>query len=181
MSRERALGDAEDRNAFTFIGLSMIIFWGTPFDALDFMVPDLDSNIEMFLISGVSMVTAAVWVIIYNADLITDGVTAVFGRFSRLRPALKMAVAYALNSKLRTGLTLAMLSLVIFTLIVMSTLTTSFSAALEDIDSVTGGWDVETVVSFNNPVDDFEARLTRALGEQAGDIEAVGGYTTIPM
>ncbi|MCH8109559.1 MAG: FtsX-like permease family protein, partial [Chloroflexi bacterium] len=181
MSRERALGDPEDRNAFTFIGLSMIIFWGAPFDALDFMVPDLDSNIEMFLISGVSMVTAAVWVIIYNADLITDGVTAVFGRFSRLRPALKMAVAYALNSKLRTGLTLAMLSLVIFTLIVMSTLTTSFSAALEDIDSVTGGWDISVAVSFNNPVDDFKARLTQALGEQAGDIEAVGGYTTIPV
>ncbi len=181
MSRERALTEPEDRNAFTFIGLSLILFWASPFDALDFIVPDLDSNIEMFLISGVCMVAAAVWVVIYNADLMTSGITAVFGRFSRLRPAIKMAVAYALSSKLRTGLTLAMLSLVIFTLIVMSTLTSSFSAALEDIDSVTGGWDITAVVSFNNPVDEFEAKLTESLGDQASDIEAVGGYTTIPV
>ena len=140
LSRTTVVTDLESRNAFTFIGLALLLFWGTPFDSLEWIVPELDSNIEMFFVSGICLVMAPVWVTVYNADLITDAITAIFGRFSRLRPALKTAVAYPLNSRLRTGLTLAMLALVIFTLIVMSMLNTSFGTALDDIDSVTGGW-----------------------------------------
>ncbi len=181
MSRQPVLMDSEDRNAFTFVGLTLILFWASPFDSLDFVVPELNSNIEMFLISGVCLVAAAVWAVIYNADLITGAIAALLGMFPRLRPAITTAVAYALNSKIRTGLTLAMLSLVIFTLIVMSTLTSSFSSALEDVDSVTGGWDVSARVSYNNPVRDFESSLAEALGEQADEVAAVGAYTVLPI
>ena len=179
MRRERVVGDSEDRNAFTFIGLTLILFWGTPFDALDWIVPDLESDIEMFFISGICMVTAAVWLVIYNADLVTNALTSVFGRVSRLRPSLKIAIAYPLNSRLRTGLTLAMLALVIFTLIVMSVLTTAFGSALDDIDSVTGGWDIVATVSYNNPIQDIQSELPLAL--DATMIDAVGGYTSLPI
>jgi putative ABC transport system permease protein len=177
MSRERVVSDPEDRNAFTFTGLTLLLYWGTPFDVLEFIVPELSSGIEMFFISGICMVAAAVWVVIYNSDLLVDGITAVFGRFSRIRPALKTAVAYSMNSRMRTGLTLAMLALVIFTLIVMSSLTTAFGSAFADIESVTGGWDIEASVSPNNPIEDIGA----ALGPVALEIEAVGGYTTLPV
>ena len=173
--------DLESRNAFTFIGLALILFWGTPFDTLGWVVPELDSNIEMFFVSGICLVMAPVWVIVYNADLITDAMTAVFGRFSRLRPSLKTAIAYPLNSRLRTGLTLAMLALVIFTLIVMSVLNTSFITALEDIDSVTGGWDISGVVSYNNPIQDIESELPAALGAEVEAVAALGGYTSLPV
>ncbi len=181
MARERVVTDPEDRNAYTFAGLSLFLFWGTPFDSLDFAVPEMSSSIEMFFISGISLVTAAVWVVVYNSDLLVNGVTAVFGRFSRLRPALKTAVAYALSSRLRTGLTLAMLALVIFTLIVMSMLTTTFGSALGDTESVTGGWDVVGAVSFNNPIGNIQEEMQGALGQRAADIEAVGGYITLPV
>ena len=182
MSRETAtVTDLESRNAFTFVGLALMLFWGTPFDSLDWMVPELSGNIEMFFVSGVCLVLAPVWVIVYNSDLITDAMTAVFGRYSRLRPALKTAIAYPLDSRLRTGLTLAMLALVIFTLIVMSMLNTAFGDALSDVDSVTGGWDIEGVVSYNNPIDDIESELPSALEGDAGNIAAVGGYTSMPV
>ena len=180
LSRTTVVTDLESRNAFTFIGLALLLFWGTPFDSLEWIIPELDSNIEMFFVSGICLVMAPVWVTVYNADLITDAITAIFGRFSRLRPALKTAVAYPLNSRLRTGLTLAMLALVIFTLIVMSMLNTSFGTALDDIDSVTGGWDIEGVVSYNNPIEDIEEELPAALGADADRIAAVGGYTSMP-
>ena len=182
LSRETAtVTDLESRNAFTFVGLTLMLFWGTPFDSLDWIVPELSSNIEMFFVSGVCLVLAPVWVIVYNADLITDAMTAVFGRYSRLRPALKTAIAYPLDSRLRTGLTLAMLALVIFTLIVMSMLNTAFGDALSDVDSVTGGWDILGVVSYNNPIDDIEPQLPSALGDEAGKITAVGGYSSMPV
>ena len=180
-NRDTAVTDLESRNAFTFIGLTLLLFWGTPFDSLDWLIPDLSGNIEMFFVSGLCLVIAPVWVIVYNADLITGAMTAAFGRFSRLRPALKTAVAYPLNSKLRTGLTLAMLALVIFTLIVMSMLNTAFSNVLSDVDSVTGGWDIVGTVSYNNPVDDLESQLPSALGDESARITAVGGYTSMPV
>ena len=182
LARETAtVTDLESRNAFTFTGLTLMLFWGTPFGSLDWIVPELSGNIEMFFVSGVCLVLAAVWVIVYNSDLITDAMTAAFGRYSRIRPALKTAIAYPLDSRLRTGLTLAMLALVIFTLIVMSMLNTAFSDALSDVDSVTGGWDITGVVSYNNPIDDIEAELPSALGDDAGQITSVGGYTSIPV
>ena len=104
LARETAtVTDLESRNAFTFTGLTLMLFWGTPFGSLDWIVPELSSNIEMFFVSGVCLVLAAVWVIVYNSDLITDAMTAVFGRYSRIRPALKTAIAYPLDSRLRTG------------------------------------------------------------------------------
>ena len=180
LSRSTAVTELESRNAFTFIGLALLLFWGTPFDSLEWIIPELNSNIEMFFVSGICIVMAPVWVLVYNADLITEVITAVFGRFSRLRPALKTAVAYPLNSRLRTGLTLAMLALVIFTLIVMSMLNTSFLTALDDIDSVTGGWDIGGNVSYNNPIEDIESELPAALGADSDRIAAVGGYTSMP-
>ena len=182
LARETAtVTDLESRNAFTFTGLTLMLFWGTPFGSLDWIIPELSSNIEMFFVSGVCLVLAPVWVIVYNSDLITDAMTAVFGRYSRIRPALKTAIAYPLDSRLRTGLTLAMLALVIFTLIVMSMLNTAFSDALSDVDSVTGGWDISGVVSYNNPIDDIESELPAALGDDAARIAAVGGYTSMPV
>ena len=173
--------DLESRNAFTFIGLALLLFWGTPFGSLQWLRPEMSSNIEMFFVSGLCLVIAPVFVIVYNADLITDILTAIFGRFSRIRPALKTAIAYPLNSRLRTGLTLAMLALVIFTLIVMSSLTTAFSAALEDVDTVTGGWDIVGSVSYNNPIEDIESELPGALGAEIEKVSAVGGYTSMPV
>ena len=182
LARESAtVTDLESRNAFTFTGLTLMLYWGTPFDSLDWLVPELSGSIEMFFVSGVCLVLAAVWVIVYNSDLITDAMTAVFGRYSRLRPALKTAIAYPLDSRLRTGLTLAMLALVIFTLIVMSMLNTAFADVLSDVDSVTGGWDITGVVSYNNPIDDIESDLPSALADDAGNIAAVGGYTSMPV
>ena len=49
-------------------------------------------------------------------------------QFPRLAPALKMGVAYPLSNRFRTGMTIAMFSLIIFSLTVFSAVNANFSA-----------------------------------------------------
>jgi putative ABC transport system permease protein len=62
-------------------------------------------------------------------------------QFPRLAPALKMGVAYPLSNRFRTGMTIAMFSLIIFSLTVFSAVNANFSALTSGKDSA-GGWDV---------------------------------------
>ena len=170
--------DLRDRVAFSFMGVLLLIFWLLPFDTLNFLTGEMDSNIEMFFISGVSMVGAAVWTIIYNADLILRALTLATSRFGKLRPVMVTAVAYPMSAKFRTGLTLAMFGLVIFTLIVMSILTGAFSTAIADEDTVTGEWDIGASVNFNTPIENMAEAVDAKPGLGMEDFEAIGGFTS---
>jgi putative ABC transport system permease protein len=135
----------------------------------------------MFFISGIAMVAAAVWTVMYNADLLLKLLTAVTAPFGKLRPVLVTAVAYPMAAKFRTGLTLAMFALVIFTLIVMSILTEAFSAVVGDSDKVAGGWDIQATVNINAPIEDIRLAIDDKPGLSNQDITSIGGYTTIPV
>src|SRR5437764_9493496 len=69
-----------------------------------------------------------------------------FSKAGSLAPIMKMAVTYPMQFKFRTGLTLAMFSLVIFTLMVMSILIRSTSSGL-DFNRDTGGYQIYGAVS----------------------------------
>jgi putative ABC transport system permease protein len=79
-------------------------------------------------------------------------------RFPKLGPALKMGVAYPIANRFRTGMTIAMFSLIVFSIVVMSTLTANFSAIYAG-DEAKGGWDVIAESSRTNPVPDLVAAL----------------------
>ena len=170
-----------DRLAFTLMGVLTLTFWILPFDTLDPVTGTLDSNTEMFFVSGVIMVAAAVWSIMYNADLLLRALTFITAGIGKLRPVLVLAVAYPMSAKFRTGLTLAMFGLVIFTLMVMSIISSAFSNTLADTDSVTGHWDVEMQVNPSNPIDDIEASLAGVTDLPSTDIDAVGGFISFPV
>ena len=173
--------DIVDRIAFTFIGLVTLAFWVMPFDLLRKVSGDLSGGPEMFFVSGISMVAAAVWTVMYNSDLLLRGLSLASGGFGRLRPVMVTAVAYPMSSKFRTGLTLAMFALVIFTLIVMSILTSAFGRVGTDTDLFSGGWDLDASVNVNTPIRDLEEAIGEAPGLDPEDIVAVGGYTFIPI
>ena len=173
--------EVRDRAVFSFIGVGMLAFWLAPFDPLTDLYDDLNAGIEMFFISGIATVAAAVWTVMYNADLLLRAMTAVAGRAGRLRPVLVTAVAYPMSAKFRTGLTLAMFALVIFTLIVISILTEAFSTAVTDVDAVTAGWDIEGTVNVNTPIQDVHQAIDEHPSLRLEDFQAIGGYTTIPV
>ena len=173
--------DLRDRIAYTFIGLVMLVFWALPFGIIRKVAGDLGGGIEMFFISGIAMVAAAVWTVMYNSDLILRALTFITGRIGKLRPVTVTAVAYPMGAKFRTGLTLAMFALVIFTLIVMSILTNVFDVSSVDQETVLGGWDLEGTVNVNTPIEDIREGIDEEPRLRIQDFEAIGGYTGVPI
>ncbi|MEX2247755.1 MAG: FtsX-like permease family protein [Dehalococcoidia bacterium] len=98
-------------------------------------------------------------------------------RFPHLAPALKMGVAYPLSSRFRTGMTIAMFSLIVFSIVTFSAVNANFTASQTGADG-DGGWDVVATSNRNNPVTDMPAALSDAGASVADDIEATGRVTT---
>ncbi|MDP6665954.1 MAG: FtsX-like permease family protein, partial [Dehalococcoidia bacterium] len=146
--------ETRNRVSMTFIGVAMVVFWGLPFDALDGLTGTLTGGVEMFLLSGVSLVAASVWIVMYNADVIVWFVSKVFGRSGNLRPVVKMAIAYPMAARFRTGLTLAMFSLVIFTLMIFAIMSNLGNAVEDEPDLVSGGFDIRGQIDPDLPIGD---------------------------
>ena len=181
LQRTSMRAEARDRLAYSAIGLVMLVFWVLPFSVLRDVGGEFSGGPEMFFISGISMVAAAVWTVMYNADLLLRALTLATGRIGKLRPVLVTAVAYPMSAKFRTGLTLAMFALVIFTLIVMSILTNVFDVSTVDRETVTGGWDIQGRVNPSTPIEDIELAIEEAPGLGSGEFQAIGGFTAIPI
>ena len=169
--------DVIDRLAYTFLGAVMLVFWALPSDAFLNVTEDLQGDFDMMFVSGIFMVSAAVWTVMYNADLLLRALTFATARFGQLRPVLVTAVAYPMSNKFRTGLTLAMFSLVIFALMVMSILSEIFGSQFADAETVTGGWDIEAQVNPKTPIEDIRRNIEDEPGLHVVDFEAIGGYT----
>ena len=181
LGRTEMRAETVDRIAYTAAGVVMLVFWALPDSVLRPLVGELQGDFDIMFVSGVAMVGAAVWTVMYNSDLLVRGLSALTSRFGRIRPALVTAVAYPMSSKFRTGLTLAMFALVIFTLVIMSVLTKAFTTQFEEPRKVYMGFDAGGSINFNTPVDDIHAAIEAASGVSASDFEAVGGVTNVPV
>ena len=181
LGRTEMRDETVDRIAYTAAGVVMLVYWALPESALRPLVGELEGDFDIMFVSGVAMVGAAVWAVMYNSDLLVRGLSVLTSRFGRIRPALVTAVAYPMSSKFRTGLTLAMFALVIFTLVIMSVLTKVFTTQFEEPRKVYMGFDAGGSINFNTPVDDIHAAIDSAEGVSASDFEAVGGVTNVPV
>ncbi len=173
--------DVIDRLAYTFLGVVMLVFWTLPSNAFPDVIKDLEGDFDMMFVSGIFMVSAAVWTVMYNADLLVRALTFATARFGQLRPVLVTAVAYPMSNKFRTGLTLAMFSLVIFALMVISILSEIFGTQFADAETVTGGWDIEARVNSKTPIEDIRRNINEEPDLRIDDFEAIGGYTWVAV
>ena len=174
-----------DRVVFTATGIAILVFWALPPGTIDRLLgdvaDDLRGDFDIMFVSGIAMVGAAVWTVMYNADLILRALQVVTGRLKQFRPVLVTAVAYPLSSKFRTGLTLTMFALVIFTLTIMSVLTDTFGTQFVETRIATGGWDLEGSINFTTPIEDIRSEIETIEEIDISRFEAIGGYTGIPM
>lgn len=98
-------------------------------------------------------------------------------KFPRLAPALKMGVAYPLSNRFRTGMTLAMFSLIVFSVVTFSAVNANFSALLTGDDG-DGGFQV--VATQNTPiVGDLKTALQDLGSPAADDVTAIGRTTVL--
>jgi putative ABC transport system permease protein len=157
-----------DRPVYSSAGGLLLLVWALMAGGrLDFIFGKLSGGIEMFFLSGIAMVAAATFVLMYNADILLAVVSRAGGLFGSILPAVRTAIAYPLNDKFRTGMTLAMIALVIFALTMMSTMNFNFDRVFL-ADSARGGWDVVVDENPANQIPDLSAAL-RAAGSSAPD------------
>lgn len=201
---------APARATWSAVGLFLIVYWLMPTGLHDRLFGKLDGNIEMFVLSGIMIVTGFTLLLVFNARLLTrlfapggagavriplvlttlalgavvSGLllgnrggglgqlcyllAALLGgaaalsfaalRFPFLAPALTMGIAYPLANRFRTGMTIAMFSLIVFSITMMSVLNANFSALFSG-DEARGGWDVTVDTNRNNPIPDLAAAL----------------------
>jgi putative ABC transport system permease protein len=173
----RVLGIA-DRVAFSASGLLLLALWLTP--ASITTPTGMARGPEMFFVSGISIVVAGVWLVIFNADIVLWLVVAAFGRIKGLPPVLKAAVKYPTQSLFRTGMPLAMFMLVVFTLTAMNFIQAAMGAAFGDAQKLSGGFEIRADAGYAAPIPDMEAALKDAKGIEKGDIEAVGEVSSLP-
>jgi putative ABC transport system permease protein len=163
-----------ERPVYTAAGLFLIVLWLlTAGGRLDSIFGPLEGDFEMFFLSGVAMVTSATFVLIYNAHLLLAVVSRLGGVFGSILPAMRTAVAYPLANRFRTGMTVAMISLVVFALTMMSTMNYNFDKLFLSDDS-RGGWDVIVEENPNNPIADLPAALEDGGSSAAAGFKSVG-------
>ena len=165
---------APARPVFTAMSLFLLLFWGfTAGNRLEWLFGTLDGDIEMFFLSGVAMVTASTFFIIYNSDILLAFLSRVGGAFGPILPSLRTAIAYPMANRLRTGMTLAMISLVVFALTTMSAMNLNYDKLFLE-DESRGGWDVQVVENPNNPLSSVREVLQESNGALADQIAAEG-------
>jgi putative ABC transport system permease protein len=145
------------------------------------ILPEMQQGMEMFFLSGIMLVLGAVWTIIYNSDLLIAVMVRLFGRIRGMPPVLKTAVSYPLHNRFRTGIILAMFSLVVFTLVVMAFITSNISNVFSDVESVSGGYQIRADTSYTNPIPDIWKALEEGDGVDPSDIQSIGSFNGAPV
>ena len=155
----------------TLEGLGLLVFWSLPLDTYDALVGELKAGPEIFVLSGVAMVGAAVWLIMNNTPVIVAIVYGVLGRIKSLRAVMRTAVAYPMGARFLTGLTVAMFAMIIFNLMIFAILNNLGNLAREEPTRVTGGYDITAIVNPEIPIDDFKGTLAAESEGSRTDIQ----------
>lgn len=175
------LAGAPARVASTVGGLALVVWWLLPTEALDALAGgELALDPSIFVVGGLMVVIGAAWTIVVNADVLLGAAMLVLGRIRPLTPVLKMAMAYPLRARFRTGVTLAMFMLVVFTMVTGAATSGSFIAAFDDVEGFGGGFDVRASAAPASPVPSMPiaVRLDPGLDR---DVEAVATQSYVPV
>jgi len=176
----RAAGLSE-RIAFTAAGGVLVTWWLLPFETMNAIAGRrLDMDFSAWTVSGLMVVAGITWVIVYNADIVLGVGMRVLGRVRALAPVVKMSMAYPLRGRFRTGITLAMFTLVVFTIAVGATTSRAFLSAMDDPVRFSGGFAVRAEVAPGASLADPGTQIRHARGMSPLDFDVVGGEAVLP-
>lgn len=145
----------------TVAGLTIAAYWALPFDVLASLgLPRFQGGIEVFFVAGAMMISGCVWALLANADTLAHPLLALCSRWPAPVLVTRLATAYPLHHRFRTGLGVTMFSLVIFAMTVMAVITSAMQNTYTNIDLQTGGYDIQAVAYFR-PIPDLETALAR--------------------
>ncbi len=138
------------RAGFTFAALGLVLFWGRPFGRIEdvlhiagpLQVKQLYGGPEVFVLSAMMALLAAIWLLMYNSDLLIRGVMFTTGRFRALAPITRPSMAYPMSTKFRTGMAVAMFAIVTFVIVYMSVFKDVLIQNFGQADAESGHWQI---------------------------------------
>jgi putative ABC transport system permease protein len=177
------------RIGFTIAALGLLLFWGRPFGRVESLlhidgklqVSQLVGGPEVFVLSALMVLLGAIWLVMYNSDLLIRGVMFFTGRVSGLAAVTRTSMSYPMATKFRTGMAVAMFAIVTFIIVYTSVFKDVLVQNFAQVDTVSGGWQIVAGTPDNNfnqtdqtkfPTD--VAGLVQNNPTLAGEVKGVG-------
>ena len=166
-----------DRLAASITGLTLAIFWGMPFDTLEGITGKLEDSPLTFVLPGLWLVVSVMTVIMYNAEIIVWIGNKTFGAISSFKAVFKISVAYPMASRFRTGLTVTMFALVIFTLVIFATLNNLGNEIQDNPERVSGGYEIRANINRETPIENVYTTINNSDIVNSSDFDVIASQT----
>ncbi|HUS60846.1 MAG TPA: FtsX-like permease family protein [Acidimicrobiales bacterium] len=129
---------------------ALVLLWAiTAFDVFPNAFEEAD--ISIFVVQGVLLTISAVLLVSMNQTTIGAGLRRIGGGAKSM--SLRLGLAYPLARRFRTGMTLAMYALVMFTLVFITVFSHLFEGQIDSFTGkVSGGFDLLVRSNRSNPV-----------------------------
>ena len=159
-----------DRPAWNMAGALTMAVWLSKVIGFD-MFP-YKAEIEMLVVAGLFMLVSALIMVMFNSDSIIRFFTAIIRARSSYRAVVRTAISYPLKAKFRTGLSIFIFGLVIFTVTILTMISGVMNYNIPImVEETSGGFD--TIAFTLDPAVVFEAdpwgRLNSTDGFLAGE------------
>ncbi len=148
-----------DRAAYTTVGIFLLIWWFLPLDVLP-VLEDYTADIEMFILSGLFVVTAGVMIVMLNGSIITGLFEKIVRSGKGSKAVVMSGISHPLKERFRTGMTMFIFALIIFAIIVMSMIVGIFNTNLDAmIEEQSGGYEILGLSDQDRPIDDIQQEI----------------------
>ena len=146
------------RAGFTLAALGLLVYWGRPFGRVETLlhvenalqIKQLSGGPEVFILSALMALLGAIWLVMYNSDLLIGGVMFFTGRIGGLAAVTRTSMSYPMATKFRTGMAVAMFAIVTFIIVYMSVFKDVLIQNFAQVDAVSGGWQIVAGTPDNN-------------------------------
>lgn len=170
-----------DRLRWSLAGVVLLAYWLLPSDSLTWLgrLRPLPRSVDLFFVAGLSLVLGAILIVASNLEVLS-GLAGWAGSRSRGGMMVaRLAVAFPTHHKVRTGLTVAMFGLVIFSMVVASVLLTGTHRAYSDPEAMAGGYEIR-VDETAGGAPALRPLLETAVGTKPDDFAAIGTIANAP-
>jgi len=138
------------RIGFTTAALGLLMYWGRPFGQVEKLLhvdvqlqtAQLAGGPEVFILSALMTLLGAIWLVMYNSDLLIRGVMFFTGRIGGLAAVTRTSMSYPMATKFRTGMAVAMFAIVTFIIVYTSVFKDVLVQNFAQVDAVSGGWQI---------------------------------------